>query len=81
MVTTDAVIRVPRFRFETHLAILERPGMERHGAIGEECLDFCYKQITLFEEISHLKLIALQFATLKIGTVPAWSAHKDEAIF
>ena len=40
--------------------------MEGHGTIGEKGLDFCYEKITLFEEISHLELIALQFATLKV---------------
>jgi hypothetical protein len=39
--------------------------MERHGAVSEECLDFRYKQIALFEKIPHLELIALQFSTLK----------------
>jgi hypothetical protein len=40
--------------------------MKGHSTISEKCLDFCYEKITLFEEISHLELITLQFATLKV---------------
>jgi hypothetical protein len=39
--------------------------MEGHGTISEKCLYFCYEKIALFEESSHLELIALQFPTLK----------------
>jgi len=39
--------------------------MERHGTVSEKCLDFCYKQVALFEKIPHLELIAFHFSTLK----------------
>ena len=40
--------------------------MEGHGAISKKSLNFCYKKVPLFEEISHLELIALQLATLRV---------------
>ena len=40
--------------------------MEGHGAIRKKSLNFCYKEVPLFEEISHLELIALQLATLRV---------------
>lgn len=55
----------PRFMLGTHLAILERSRVERHGTVSKKCLDFCYKQVALFEKIPHLELVALQLSTLK----------------
>lgn len=40
--------------------------MERHGAISKKSLNFCDKEVPLFEEIPHLELIALQLATLRV---------------
>jgi hypothetical protein len=40
--------------------------MEGHGAVGKESLNFCYKKVPLFEESSHLELIAFQLATLGV---------------
>jgi len=39
--------------------------VERHGTVSKKCLDFCYKQIALFEKIPHLEFIAFHFSTLK----------------
>lgn len=50
--------------YQTDLAILKRARMERHGAIGEEGLHLCHKQVTFFKEGTHLELIALQFSSL-----------------
>jgi hypothetical protein len=43
--------------------------MERHGAISKKSLNFCDKEVPLFEEIPHLELIALQLATLRADGV------------
>ena len=55
--------------------------MEGHGAVGKKSLNFCYKEVPLFEESSHLELIALQLATLRVLQKPMWSAHVTTELY
>ena len=50
--------------FETYLAILERPCMQRHSTVSKECLDLRHEQVALFKKISQLELVTLKLATL-----------------
>jgi hypothetical protein len=50
--------------------------MERHGAVRKKSLDFCYEQVALFKEASHLELIALQFATLEFVRIRSSQLRK-----
>lgn len=64
-------------RDETHLAVLEGPRVQRHGAIAKEGLHLCDEEVALLEKGAHLELVRLELAALDAAGEVDRREHED----